>query len=163
MRTMPFLDPGATCVGTVETGPWRRAPNMVARRAKRSKVVRMLLTSAFGEPHWDKIKASGPRPKHLGKSLPKYHPYDGTVWIFMVKCGYNIHGMLWVWEVQEALESNNIFFGKEALKMFLLQQEVLSHVYRFVFVLNRVGRVLQLHVKFPPRSHHKRLNPHILQ
>ena len=56
----------------------------------------------------------------------------------MVKCGYNIHGMLWVWEVQEALESNNIFFGKEALKMFLLQQEVLSHVYRFVFVLNRV-------------------------
>jgi len=113
---MPFLDPGATCVGTVETGPWRRAPNMVARRAKRSKVVRMLLTSAFGEPHWDKIKASGPRPKHLGKSLPKYHPYDGTVWIFMVKCGYNIHGMLWVWEVQEALESNNIFFWQRSFK-----------------------------------------------
>lgn len=59
----------------------------------------------------------------------------GFLWLNVGK--YNIHRMLWVWEVQEALESNNIFFGKEALKMFLLQREVLSHVYRFVFVLNR--------------------------
>ena len=35
---------------------------------------------------------------------------------FMVKCGYNIHGMLWVWEVQEDLESNKIFFWQRSFE-----------------------------------------------
>ena len=34
----------------------------------------------------------------------------------MVKCGYNIHGMLWVWEVQEDLESNKIFFWQRSFE-----------------------------------------------
>ncbi len=91
----------STCVGTVETGPWRRAPNMVARRAKRSKVERMLLTSAFGEPHWDKIKASVRK---------------------------NILGNLW--QFQEALESNNIEkVGRWLIKQGVLCH--VSHLYTF--------------------------------